>query len=605
MKKILFIGLLATVALCSFAATETFDFTYASPSAADLSSTGTKATGQVAAAIRIDNPYMAGMKIAGIHAYISSIENISNTSVWLSSKLGDMPANEFVPDIMQVEVTPTMSSYDGKELGVLETTFDDPYVLTNEPVYIGYTLTVDQLDAGTNYPVVISNWFNDNGLFMNSSYMSLPRWTNYAGLGTAVIVVTIEREAGDYYVGIEGVTETYAVENEPFDAKLIIYNLGSKPAEKISYTYSFDDISEIHEGTLTLPSPMDPDLFATRVIAVPLEGVEGMGTHTVNLKITEVDGSPNAAPYSEITFDFTNVPFVPVHRPLVEEYTGLWCGYCPRGFIAMEYINDIYGDEQVSVCYHDDDPMAVTNDYPVHPGGFPGATIDRGRYMDPYYGTSGGDLGIVGDLEAAMNEPAIASIDLTAHIVDDIVNINTTVTFNMDIENSPYIIGYVLTCNGLSDPSWRQANNFYNQSSLKGTPLEQAAQWPRSVAGLIYNDVVVDADGNKGVENSLPLEIKEMEPYTHSFSYNIADNSLIQNIGHLVANAYIVNTETGRVMNANKFRLTQYDGVEEVKIHTNEEVIYYNLQGQEVINPAKGQIVIKKQGNKTEKIILN
>lgn len=210
-------------------------------------------------------------------------------------------------------------------------------------------------------------------------------------------------------------------------------------------------------------------------------------------------------------------------------------------------------------------------------------------------------------IEAAMNEPAFASIDVTADIVDDIVNINTTVMFNVDIESSPYLIGYVLTCNGLSDPSWRQANNFAskdNNNIYKDTPLEEAAQWPSPVTGLIFNDVVVDANGNLGVLNSLPLEVKAMEPYTHTFSYNIKDNSLVWNPGYLVANAYILNSETHRVMNANKFRLTEYDGVEEVKINTNEKVRYFNLQGQEVINPAKGQLVIKKQGNRTEKMIL-
>ena len=95
-----------------------------------------------------------------------------------------------------------------------------------------------------------------------------------------------------------------------------------------------------------------------------------------------------------------------------------------------------------------------------------------------------------------------------------------------------------------------------------------------------------------------------MEPYTHTFSYNIKDNPLIQNPGYLVVNAYIVNSETGRVMNANKFRLTEYDGVNKVTIDTDEDVRYYNLQGQEIINPSKGQLIIKKQGNQTEKMIV-
>ena len=74
MKKLLLAGLLGIATLGSFAATETFDFTYASLSSASLEHTGTKATGVVSAAMRIDNPSMAGMKITGIRGYINTFK---------------------------------------------------------------------------------------------------------------------------------------------------------------------------------------------------------------------------------------------------------------------------------------------------------------------------------------------------------------------------------------------------------------------------------------------------------------------------------------------------------------------------------------------------
>ena len=74
MKKLLLAGLLATMSLGSYAATETFDFTYANPSSSSLEHTGTKATGVVSVAIRIDNPSLAGMKITGIRGYINTFK---------------------------------------------------------------------------------------------------------------------------------------------------------------------------------------------------------------------------------------------------------------------------------------------------------------------------------------------------------------------------------------------------------------------------------------------------------------------------------------------------------------------------------------------------
>lgn len=46
------------------------------------------------------------------------------------------------------------------------------------------------------------------------------------------------------------------------------------------------------------------------------------------------------------------------------------------------------------------------------------------------------------------------------------------------------------------------------------------------------------------------------------------------------------------------------NGVEGVEFDENAPVKYYNLQGVEVANPAKGQLVIKTQGSKTQKMIV-
>lgn len=51
------------------------------------------------------------------------------------------------------------------------------------------------------------------------------------------------------------------------------------------------------------------------------------------------------------------------------------------------------------------------------------------------------------------------------------------------------------------------------------------------------------------------------------------------------------------------FKLTNMSGVEEIDGTDTAAPVYYNLQGREVMNPQKGDLLIKKQGNKTVKII--
>ena len=45
-------------------------------------------------------------------------------------------------------------------------------------------------------------------------------------------------------------------------------------------------------------------------------------------------------------------------------------------------------------------------------------------------------------------------------------------------------------------------------------------------------------------------------------------------------------------------------GVEGITVDENAPVKYFNLQGVEVANPEAGQLVIKKQGSKAEKMIV-
>ena len=70
-------------------------------------------------------------------------------------------------------------------------------------------------------------------------------------------------------------------------------------------------------------------------------------------------------------------PFIPANRPLVEEYTGLWCGWCPLGYVALETMKERRGDLFVAAAYHNGDDMAFDGKTPNSPGGYPSAYVNR------------------------------------------------------------------------------------------------------------------------------------------------------------------------------------------------------------------------------------
>jgi thiol-disulfide isomerase/thioredoxin len=63
----------------------------------------------------------------------------------------------------------------------------------------------------------------------------------------------------------------------------------------------------------------------------------------------------------------------------MEEYTGTWCGWCPRGIVGLQLVNETYGDRVQTIAVHYDDPMETSVYYSLLPGSFPNATVNRGE----------------------------------------------------------------------------------------------------------------------------------------------------------------------------------------------------------------------------------
>lgn len=589
-RKILSLCIAGMAAFGAFAETGTVDFTYAQT---DFTTYGKGKKEMVDVAICIDDPALQGMKLTALKAYISTTEGISETSLWGSSNL-TVEKNLNVPDLFSYDVTPGTEIVGEYNFGVLEVELDEPYVLTDKPLYVGYTISVDENTTDEQKkPIVIAGGTNPNGFFLHMQ-KSVLKWLDYSSKanGVAYIVASIEGDFPGYSLGFKSYKPIYANDSENFQALFNVSNIGVNTVENLKYTYSVDG-GETIEGTLNLLDPITPSLSLTVPVSLSFNSVTGLGPHSMTVEITEVNGQPNEAGNSVLDCLVNVIPFTPVKRPLVEEYTGLWCGYCPRGFLAMEMIAENYGNDEVSVCYHNGDPMAVTDSYPMNIDGFPSSTIDRKSIIDPYYGSyDTEEFGISLNLEEAMDEIAIAQVHVSSSLEGEEVNVESQVTFIQDIANANYEVGYVLIANGLTDPSWGQHNYYAGATSdYAGTPLEVLTTWDAIQYGLVFNDVAIDTSADKGVEGSLPASIVTNETYTGSYSFDISDNSLVQDVNNLVIAAYVIDKNTGRIVNANKCAINSsgVKAIETTKVAVSSE--YFDLTGRKVINPANGLFI--------------
>lgn len=283
----------------------------------------------------------------------------------------------------------------------------------------------------------------------------------------------------------------------------------------------------------------------------------------------------------------------PVYRPLVEEYTGLWCGWCPSGYVLLETMKERYPETFVGVSYHNNDAMACVTDYPNYPSGFPSIFIDRDRQV--------GAAQVYTDWEGLSRE-TVADINVSVEWQDETMSVLTATTavwMTQDFTDADFRIAYMLTADGLSDPEWRQHNQF---SKLTGEELKDYPEMDNSwgeifvngdeyVSGLVFNDIIIGKTIDKGISKSLPAEITAYEEMTHVYGFkmsSVRDKELLQHPELLRIVAVLMDAKTGEVVNCAKSGYSGAWGSSVSTVGEDEKPVseeWYDLSGRRINRP--------------------
>ena len=252
---------------------------------------------------------------------------------------------------------------------------------------------------------------------------------------------------------------------------------------------------------------------------------------------------------------------IPVHRPLIEEYTGTWCGWCIRGIVGMELLSETFGDDFIGVAIHNGDAMTIlsTSNYPNNVNSFPNAYVERSYNVDPYYGSGETPAGIVSFMQRLANRQTTAGIDVTAQWADQeksAIDVHVSNYFTIDDNSGNYAIEVMLIADDLygSISTWNQSNYYSGLTEYSSDP--NLAPWitqPSTIRNYHFNDVLVGT--SRVVNGSLPAEIKAYEVNTFDYTFTLSalpKPALIQNKDNLHVIAIVVNKQTKKVINANR-----------------------------------------------------
>ena len=76
------------------------------------------------------------------------------------------------------------------------------------------------------------------------------------------------------------------------------------------------------------------------------------GVHTIELTVTKVNGNQNIAEDNTASNSIIALEKGAERTSVVEELTGTWCGWCPRGHVGLENLKKTFGDKVITLAGH-------------------------------------------------------------------------------------------------------------------------------------------------------------------------------------------------------------------------------------------------------------
>lgn len=365
-----------------------------------------------------------------------------------------------------------------------------------------------------------------------------------------------------YYEFIQGVQPAYEVQLLSFDIlpyigsgnidiQGTVKNNGANAITTLDVTW--DDGSGPYNDQLNVN--IAPNATYQFTHGTALNATAGQA-YTIDLSATtagDADMTNNSAQAS--TVSLTSIPSKTV---VGEEKTGTWCGWCPRGAVALAGMEAT--PEFIGIAVHNGDPMTVASyDGAIGtyvPGGYPGGGVDR---------VIEGDPSTFAQMHAQrVNEIVPCAVNsITATLNNNQIDVSTEVEFFGNIAGNYRVSCVVIEDDVIgSGANWAQANYYDGGGSGTLTDPVTNFEWSTAGANVDPNDFggydhvarYLSNDDILGDAGSLPAGTVTIGTHNHSFS--AIPSSVIDNVSKAHVVVMIINAATGEILNAGKTTIT-------------------------------------------------
>ena len=335
--------------------------------------------------------------------------------------------------------------------------------------------------------------------------------------------------------------QEYILANQNTLLELELKNVGAN--EVNSVTVNWNDGTD-HIATI----PVTIAVGETAIVSHPTAlNYATLDAFDIQVTVTEVNNStdPDMDNNSQAT-SFRTISQDGGTKALIEEGTGTWCGWCPRGAVAMEYMYNNHSDKFVGVAVHNGDPMTnIEYDNAVSFTGFPGMHMDR-TYKD---------VGVSLELmesyvlwRSAIPNPV--SIDIETSVSGIQLTVDATATFHSNYTGANLRLAAIVIENNVTGTTngYGQVNYYSGgESGAMGGYENLPATVPASM--MVYDHVGrALLGGYNGVSESVPTSLTDGQTINYTFNYTLPT---AYNIDQIHVAVVVLDANTGYVVNSN------------------------------------------------------
>lgn len=470
-------------------------------------------------AILLPEPMMqayAGARIKAIEVNLYTQANNVQACLWPDLNAGTAPvatssvAKSIAPGWTRIE-------------------FNTPYTIDGKALYAGYT-------TESKYSVGTSGVGIDGSCYVRKAGGA---WTDKSSTkGTLTIRVVIEGDNLPADARVQSLDPTPNVVGKPLYINGTFANF-AQPLTSYTISYSING-SPARSRTITETVPAATT--ASFSFPVSSEGLTA-GEQTVTAEIVAVNGTPIQYHTADgcregyiNLYDF----FYPSHM-VVEEITGTWCGYCPRGIVGFEEMS-VY-PRFIGIAVHSksggEDEFAMEDywQYMINVGcnGHPSAMVNRqGSAINP----RGATMHALYE-RSYEKTSANASVQLKAQWTDDsetTVRLYATSEFGVSESAATYALTFVTLENQLDAM----------QHNYRDEVWKDKADYVK----VKLNHVARGITALKGLPGSIPAEVVSRTPV--EYTYDLAIPETVKEVKNIDLVALLLNTSDASIVNACK-----------------------------------------------------